>query len=194
MAAVGAREADALAALLHPSAALRAIVPSGLREAAGADGVAARYGAWFGDAARLDVVQSRVERIGHRVLATYRLRVEYEDGEAEIVEQHAFLDVEDGRVRAVDLVCSGFMPELRAGDGPRVHEFDAGDLGCSSGLPQEVRRRLQGIERGSTLRVTTADASAREDLPALARLLGHEVAAVERDGGGRTIITITRRA
>lgn len=68
-----------------------------------------------------------------------------------------------------------------------VHEYDACDLGCGSGLAGEVRRRLASIAVGDRLRVVARDPSAREDLPALARLLGHRVVAVEEQPDGTTI-------
>lgn len=69
----------------------------------------------------------------------------------------------------------------------QVHDYDACDLGCGSGLAGEVRRRLAAIPVGDRLRVVARDPSAREDLPALARLLGHVVVAVEGNGDGTTI-------
>ena len=74
---------------------------------------------------------------------------------------------------------------------PRVHEFDACDLGCGSGLPAEVRRQIAAIQPGDQLRIVARDPSAREDLPALARLMGHRVVAIEA-GPGATIITLER--
>ncbi len=91
----------------------------------------------------------------------------------------------------MDLLCSGHRPEARAGDA-QVHRFEAGDLGCSSGLPEEFRRRIDAIPVGSILEVRTRDPSAREDLPALARLLGHKVLSVEASSGGTSEIRFRR--
>jgi len=73
----------------------------------------------------------------------------------------------------------------------RVHEFDAGDLGCGNGLAAEVRRQLALVGVGDQLRIATRDPVGREDLPALARLLGHRVLSLE-DDGGTTTITLER--
>lgn len=64
-----------------------------------------------------------------------------------------------------------------------VVRFDAGDLGCGSGLPREFRRRLEALPPGDTLEVVASDPAAREDLPALARLLGHPVEEVGEEDG-----------
>jgi TusA-related sulfurtransferase len=73
-----------------------------------------------------------------------------------------------------------------------VHEFDAGNLGCSDGLPQEFMRRIRSVAIGDILRVITSDPSAREDLPSLARMNGHVVAPPERLDDGRTLFTVRR--
>jgi TusA-related sulfurtransferase len=74
------------------------------------------------------------------------------------------------------------------------HKYDAGDLGCGNGLPQEFRRQINSIATGDVLEVTTRDPAAREDLPSLARLLGHEVISVKTGDNGNTIVTVKRRA
>jgi TusA-related sulfurtransferase len=68
-----------------------------------------------------------------------------------------------------------------------VHDFDAGVLGCGTGLAAEVRRRIAAIAIGDTLRILTRDPAAREDVPALARLLGQRVLAVDTSGDATTI-------
>jgi TusA-related sulfurtransferase len=72
-----------------------------------------------------------------------------------------------------------------------AHDFDAGALGCGTGLAAEVRRRIAAIPIGGTLRIVTRDPAAREDVPALARLLGHRVLAVDASGD-TTTITVER--
>jgi TusA-related sulfurtransferase len=68
-----------------------------------------------------------------------------------------------------------------------VHDFDAGVLGCGTGLAAEVRRRIAAIAIGDSLRILTCDPAAREDVPALARLLGQRVLAVDTSGDATTI-------
>jgi TusA-related sulfurtransferase len=91
----------------------------------------------------------------------------------------------------MDLLCSGHRPETRT-QVSDVHHFDAGDLGCSSGLPEEFRRQIDSIPVGSILEVSTRDPSAREDLPSLTRLLGHRVVSVSSSPDGSTVLVVQR--
>jgi TusA-related sulfurtransferase len=75
-----------------------------------------------------------------------------------------------------------------------IHHFDAGNLGCASGLAEEFRRRLEEIATGDRLEVVARDPAAKEDLPSLARMLGHEVNSVKPHSDGGIVITVERRA
>ena len=56
-----------------------------------------------------------------------------------------------------------------------THEFDAGTMGCTEGLPQEFKRQISAIPAGDVLVVTARDPVAKDDLPALARVFGELV-------------------
>ncbi len=82
---------------------------------------------------------------------------------------------------------------IAAGQGPgRVHTFDAGELSCATGLAAEFRSRIQQIPLGDELVVTTADPSAKEDLPPLARMMGHAVRSIETARDGSLVIDVER--
>jgi TusA-related sulfurtransferase len=72
------------------------------------------------------------------------------------------------------------------------HEFDAGAMSCADGLAHEFRRRIGAIRVGDVLVVTAGDPAAKEDLPPLARLMGHTVRSVEAPGDGRLVVTVER--
>ena len=74
----------------------------------------------------------------------------------------------------------------------RVHTFDAGDLSCATGLAEEFRRQIRRIPLGDALLVTTGDPSAKEDLPPLARMMGHTVRSIESSGEGSLVIDVER--
>ena len=91
-------------------------------------------------------------------------------------------------------MCSGFRPaDDPAGTNPTgTYEFDAGTMSCADGLAPEFRRRIAAIAVGDVLAVTARDPAAKEDLPPLARLMGHTVRSVEAPGDGRLVITVER--
>jgi TusA-related sulfurtransferase len=73
-----------------------------------------------------------------------------------------------------------------------VHIFDAGDLGCGTGLPREFLNQIRAIPVGDHLRAIVSDPAAREDLPALARMLGQSVVSLQTADDGRLLITVER--
>jgi TusA-related sulfurtransferase len=194
VAAVAARDFEGVEAAMAAAVRMRSLVPSGPGEVHGPADVAARFRAWFGDADRIEVLGSNAEPIGDRIALGYRFRVHEEVGWS-VVEQRAFLDVDpEGRIAGIDLLCSGFRedPAEPAATAPGRHLFDAGTMGCSDGLPAEFRRRIGAIPMGDVLTIETRDPSARQDLPSLARLLGHAVLSVESPGHGRLLIEVER--
>jgi len=92
-----------------PNARLRALIPSGVCEAASASEVASCFAAWFGRARRIDVVHATANSVADRLHVSYRLRVDQIEG-PRIVEQQAYCVVRNGTFEEMDLVCSGFRP------------------------------------------------------------------------------------
>jgi len=189
--ALSDRDSERLEACLHPDVRMRALVPSGFREDRGPEAVASRFKSWFAEAESIQVLETKVYRVADRMHVRYRFREHYSDGESEIIEQDAYCDLREGTITAIDLLCSGHRSEGSA-KGTDVHRFDAGDLGCSSGLPEEFRRRIEGIPVGNVLEVVTHDPSAKEDLPSLSRLLGHRVLSVTHSPDGSTVLAVQR--
>ena len=74
----------------------------------------------------------------------------------------------------------------------QIHHFDAEDLGCAEGLPAEWKKQLDGIPVGDVLETVARDPSAREDLPALARMLGHEVISSDWGPDASVIVSVRR--
>jgi TusA-related sulfurtransferase len=194
VAALAARDLDGLSTTMAQDVRLRYLIPPGPGELTGAAGTTAKFREWFGDADTLEVQSIRVEPLPDRTSVRYRFLLHEQDGWKE-VEQQTYVDVdEDGRITGIDLLCSGFRPTRGTGEvelaGP--HRFDAGRLGCADGLAQEFRRRILAIPLGDVLVVETSDPAAKEDLPPLARMMGHTVRSVEPSGNGRLLITVER--
>ena len=110
----------------------------------------------------------------------------------EVIEQLAFLDLGPDAIQQLDLLCSGFQADSRSAAEGSDHRFDAGTLGCADGLAQEFRRRLGEVPVGESISVLVRDPAAKEDLPALARMLGQSVTSVEAHGDGRLEIKVER--
>jgi TusA-related sulfurtransferase len=189
--AISQRSADMIASCLQPEVCMRALVPSGFQEHKGAKAVVTRFNSWFAEAESIEILEKKVDRVAGRLRIRYRFEERYSDGDTEVIEQEAYCEVADGKIAAIDLLCSGHLP------GPSekredITRFNAGDLGCGSGLPEEFRRHVEAIAVGSKLETVAVDPSAREDLPSLARLLGHEVLSV-RDLPDGAIAILVRR-
>jgi TusA-related sulfurtransferase len=182
---------EGLEAILAPKVEFRALVPGELVNVATASEAVQCFRRWFGDKTGLDLLHHKSEQLIDRLLLEYRLRL-YKKGQPYLVEQRMCCTIEEGKFAVIDLVCSGFRPEGVVETEPSVHRFDAGDLGCGSGLPREFRARLGQIPIGHILEVVTKDPSAKEDLPAMARLLGHKVRSIDSGAEGVQIIQVER--
>src|SRR6185503_18791598 len=90
---------------------MRALIPPGPVELSGAAAAAAKFASWFGGSKRLELVRTGSDEVGDRLHIFYRLRVKRSDDPTSIVEQHLFCSLDEGRITALDLVCSGFRPE-----------------------------------------------------------------------------------
>jgi TusA-related sulfurtransferase len=88
---------------------------------------------------------------------------------------------------------SGLLPDPDPAASSGTHRFDACNLGCADGLAGEFRRRIGSIPVGDVLVVTARDPAAKEDLPPLARMMGHAVRSIETPGDGHLLITVERR-
>jgi TusA-related sulfurtransferase len=186
-----------LAGSLAPEVNMRLLLPRGPEQRSGQSEVAARLEGWFATAPRFEVGSTDHAIIGSRHRLSWRFQlVRQGDGSGgpwEVIEQVAFCDEGPEGIERLDLLCSGFHAEAERSSGP-VHVLDAGDMGCAVGLADEFRRRVAGIPAGDSLAVIVRDPAAKEDLPALARLLGHSVTSVQGHGDGHVTFSVERRA
>jgi hypothetical protein len=105
------RDFGRLAEAFAPDVRMRALIPPGPVELAGAESAAERFATWFGGWDALELVQSGIDEIGDRVHVFYRLRVQRLGEAWKVIEQHVFCALAEGRIAALDLVCSGFRPD-----------------------------------------------------------------------------------
>jgi hypothetical protein len=99
-----------LAACLDEAVQFRALIPSGLRTADDRASAASYFQKWFGDADQLILSTSLVQPMHDRLHITYRFSA-HED-QWYIVEQQLYCIVQDGHLKQINLLCSGFRPEV----------------------------------------------------------------------------------
>ncbi len=116
--ALASQDFDRLASVLSDDVRLRALLPAGPSQWEGVDEIKARFIAWFGDADGFELVDSIVGDIGPRLYLRWRVRMQAQRlGHGWfVVEQQAYADTDDdGRVRRLSLLCSGYLPEAPGG-------------------------------------------------------------------------------
>ncbi len=182
--ALGSRSYTEAARLLAPNVELRAILPARDLRIEGREQVTTQFAEWLDWATTVELDELRSGQVSDRTSLVWRvlLRTDRPTLEDRVMEQHLVLDVGDEGIEHLSLVCTGMRP--LAPSAVYVHDFDAGTLGCTDGFPAEFRRRIRAIDVGHHLRVIARDPSAKEDLPPMARLMGHRVVeAVDLDDG-----------
>ena len=114
-----------LGGALAAGARLRALLPGGLRELAGAEVIAGQFADWFGGTEDFELVEATVGEVGGRLHLQWRLRLRA--GRLGTgwftVEQQAYAGTgEDGRIARLDVLCTGYRRE--GGDGYRPEGRD----------------------------------------------------------------------
>jgi hypothetical protein len=109
-----AQDFGLLGGALAADARLRALVPSGSREWAGAEAITDRFARWFGDTEDFELIEATVGEVGGRLHLQWRLRLRAERlGSGWFtVEQQVYADTAGGgRIVRLDLLCTGYRPE-----------------------------------------------------------------------------------
>jgi len=109
--ALVAGDFDRVMTMLATDVRMRALIPPGPVELWGATDAGATFASWFGGSEDLELVHSGNDEIGDRLHVFYRLRRNRGGAPPSIVEQHLVCTLAEGRITAIDLVCSGFRPE-----------------------------------------------------------------------------------
>lgn len=111
--AVVTRDERTLQGLLAVDVWTRAMVVRELLERHDAETTVALFDGWFGSAHDLQVVHAVTYPALTREAVTYRLRLRpaWAPDVWHAIEQTGYLRLQDGRIRRLDLVCTGFVPE-----------------------------------------------------------------------------------
>ena len=118
--ALAQRDFPRLAGTLTPDVRMRALIPPGPVELAGVGRAAERFATWFGES-ELELVQSGSDEVADRLHVFYRLRAQRFGDPWKIIEQHLFCALDEGRITALDLVCSGFRPDATGAPSTSTH-------------------------------------------------------------------------
>jgi hypothetical protein len=111
VAALAAKDADALKGLFQLDVEFRGLTPSESWEGSSPSTVAeVLFNNWIepGDHVQ-EVLGYETEQISDRTRLRYRLKVETE-GATYLVDQQGYFDTADGRITRMSLMCSGFRP------------------------------------------------------------------------------------
>ena len=115
-AALAARDAVALRSLFGSELDFRGLTPGRTWEAATPDALIndVILGAWFEPGDVIERVESvQAGQVGSRTRIGYRFRVINASGSF-TVEQQAFLDLTEGKITWLRVLCSGFVPHRRS--------------------------------------------------------------------------------
>ncbi len=103
----------ALRALLDDDVWFRAMLVREVVEGHDADEALALFSGWFGTAHEVRVLRATTTSVATREAVTYRLRLRphWAPEVWHVIEQTGYLRIQDGVIRRLDLVCTGFVPE-----------------------------------------------------------------------------------
>jgi hypothetical protein len=113
--ALASRDFDRMTDCFAPAATMRALLPSGPAECAGAPQIVDRIRTWFGSAEAFEVLDGTVGEVGGRMHVSWRLRMHptpWGDDAWHVIEQQAYVEA-GARIDSIDLLCSGFQPDPR---------------------------------------------------------------------------------
>jgi hypothetical protein len=108
VAAVAARDFPGLRGVLAEDVRFRLLVPKGAQAQAGVDETLGRFEGWYAGSDEVLVESATVATVADRLVLAYRLRLRDGDG-WRLIEQHLVAHAgTDGRLDALDLLCTGF--------------------------------------------------------------------------------------
>jgi hypothetical protein len=110
IAAIAHRAWDELATCLDDAVQFRGLTAKGLFSADDRMSAANHVQKWFGWLDQLALLSSEIQPMHDRLHMSYRFRAHKDQWY--LIEQQAYCSVQDGQIKQIDLVCSGFRPEV----------------------------------------------------------------------------------
>ena len=185
--ALAEQDFSRLESLYKPQVRFRAMVPSGERVGQTAEEAVKYLRRWFGSKDTLQVLESATRQVSSRQYLSYQLRLHDNTDGWQVIEQHAYYNVQDGQIADMWLACSGFLPDPdhdaqgMGSDAIQTQQpalggdvfYDAGSKGCAEGPMDDIAGLLRPMAPGQTLEIHATDPSVKADLSAWCRLSGH---------------------
>jgi len=114
--ALTARDFKRMGTFLVPDVKFRALLPPGSFEWNGPAAVIENLSSWFGSAEDFEVLDSQIEEVNGRLRLAYKFRLRphpFKPGSGwHVIEQQLFCDGGAEALIGIDLLCSGFLPEI----------------------------------------------------------------------------------
>jgi hypothetical protein len=108
--AIAHRAWSELATYLDDAVEFRGLTTKGLFSADDRASAASHVQTWFGWLDQLTLLSSEVQPMHDRLHISYRFRAHKDQWY--LIEQQAYCSIEDGQIKQIYLVCSGFRPEV----------------------------------------------------------------------------------
>lgn len=112
LSALSLRDFERFAECLAPSAQARLFLPRGPELRTGRDDIARRFEGWFATTSNFEVLDTRNEPIGTRSRLSWRFSLSRDGQTREVIEQVAFVDAGPDGISQIDMLCSGFLPDM----------------------------------------------------------------------------------
>jgi hypothetical protein len=109
--AVSARDWQRLRDCFAEDIRFRALTPSYFSDPADLQGALDQFSEWFDDVDEFELVSSTAEQAADRIRISYRMRFVHE-GVRKWCEQEGYCAVLRDRISLMNLVCSGFRPDV----------------------------------------------------------------------------------
>ncbi len=197
--AIAENDLDKLAQFCSPTITSILLTPNHLDNLHTSRDLVARFHDWFDDYSNFRLEASRVGMVGERLGIFYRLRLQNQ-GDWYSIEQQLYLNLKNGRVEKVRLLCSGFQPEGSDGQVDLAYTPGAGEKdlkrdellefhseaaeagGTCALLTPAIKSKLREMQTGQVLEVRVDDPTARGDIEAWSRLSGNKLLKMVDDG------------
>jgi hypothetical protein len=110
VAAIAHRAWNELATCLDDAVEFRGLTTKGLFSADNRASALSHVQTWFGWLDQLTLLSSKVQPMHDRLHISYRFHARKDQWY--LIEQQAYCSIEDGQIKQIYLVCSGFRPEV----------------------------------------------------------------------------------